>query len=201
MKLMLDLFSGLGGASQAFLMNYEWAVLRYENNPKLADVPCTTLCDLLTYKIECRHEIELIWASPPCLEFSQAYDAPRSIARREGIEFEPDLKLVCRAIEIIEELKPKHWVIENVVGAIADFEPLLGAPRQIIGPFVLWGNFPYIHMPKDFNHSKADIDKRWSDLRSNIRAQIPIEISEGLRGALDNQRTLMDYYGVADQNE
>jgi len=193
MKLMLDLFSGLGGASQAFLNDYEWAVLRYDNNAQLEHVASTTLCDLLTYKIECRHQIDLIWASPPCLEFSQAFAAPRSKARREGIEFEPDLKLVTRAMEIIEELKPTHWVIENVVGAIADFEPLLGAPRQIIGPFVLWGNFPYIHMPKDFNHSKADIDERWSDIRSNIRAKIPWEISQNLKDAIKNQKTIIDY--------
>ena len=194
MKLMLDLFSGLGGASQAFMDSAEWAVLRYDNNPKLAHVASTTLCDLLTYKIECRHLINLIWASPQCLEFSQAYGAPRSKARREGVEdFRPNMELCCRAIEIIEELKPKWWVIENVVGAIADFEPLLGPPRQIIGPFVLWGNFPYIHMPKDFNHSKADIDERWSEIRSNIRAKIPIEISLNLFEAIENQKTIEDY--------
>ena len=35
---MLDLFSGLGGASEAML-NHGWDVLRIENNPELALVP------------------------------------------------------------------------------------------------------------------------------------------------------------------
>tara|TARA_R110000824_G_scaffold204349_1_gene389049 strand:- start:956 stop:1537 length:582 start_codon:yes stop_codon:yes gene_type:complete len=193
MKLMIDLFSGLGGASEAMAQDDEWAVLRYENNAALGYVPFTTLCDLKNYEIKCRHDIEIIWASPPCQDFSNAYDAPRPRMRRNGLEFEADLSLVKRALEIIEELKPRYWIIENVVGAISDFEPILGAPRQIIGPFVLWGRFPLIPMSRDFKHSKAGVDKRHSPIRSNIRAQIPLEISEALLDALMNQRTLFDY--------
>ena len=193
MRLMLDLFSGLGGASEAMIEAGEWSVLRYDNNPNLGYVPATTICDLKEFQIKCRHEIELIWASPPCLDFSNAFDAPRPTARRNGEEFEADLSLVKRAIEIIEELEPRYWIIENVKGAIKDFEPLLGEPRQIIGPFVLWGKFPLIPMSRDFKHSKADIDKRHSPIRSNIRAQIPLEISEALLDTLTNQRTLFDY--------
>ena len=81
MKLMIDLFSGLGGASQAFMNSPEWAVLRYDNNPALSNVAATTICDLKEYQIICRHDIDLIWASPPCLTFSTAYNAPKSIAQ------------------------------------------------------------------------------------------------------------------------
>ena len=193
MRLMLDLFSGLGGASESMYQSDEWSVLRYDNNPDLGYVPATNICDLKEYAIKCRHPIELIWASPPCLDFSNAYDAPRPVARRNGEEFEADLSLVKRAIEIIEELKPRYWIIENVKGAIKDFEPILGEPRQIIGPFVLWGKFPLIPMSRDFKHSKADVDKRHSPIRSNIRAQIPLEISDALLDTLTNQRTLFDY--------
>ena len=193
MRLMLDLFSGLGGASEAMYQSDDWSVLRYENNPDLGYVPCTTICDLKEYAIKCRHEIELIWASPPCQDFSTAFDAPRPTAMRNGEEFEPDMSLLKRAIEIIEELNPRYWIIENVKGAIKDFEPYLGTPRQIIGPFVLWGSFPLIPMSRDFKHSKADVDKRWSPIRSNIRAQIPLEISEALLDTLTNQQTLFDY--------
>ena len=193
MKLMIDLFSGLGGASEAMAQDDEWSVLRYENNPALGYVPYTNICDLTEYEIKCRHEIELIWASPPCQDFSNAYSAPRPIAGRAGEDFEADLSLVKRALEIIEELKPRYWIIETVAGAIKDFQPILGAPRQIVGPFVLWGRFPLIPMSRDFNHSKSEIDKRHSPIRSNIRAQIPFEISDALLDALVNQRTLFDY--------
>ena len=61
MRLMLDLFSGLGGASEAMYQSDEWSVLRYDNNPDLGYVPATTICDLKEFQIKCRHEIELIW--------------------------------------------------------------------------------------------------------------------------------------------
>ena len=69
---------------------------------------------------------------------------------------------------------------------------LLGEPRQIIGPVYLWGNFPLIHVPKDFKHVKDDA---WSTtpLRYNIRSKIPIEISRGLLTAIESQKTLNDY--------
>ena len=118
---MLDLYSGLGGASQPFL-DHDWNVIRIDNNPLLSEVPNTTMKDIL--KIDLSHivndedPITLIWASPPCLEFSQGFSSPKSKARREGIPFEADMSLMLKAKEIIDFAKPKYWVIENVVGAI-----------------------------------------------------------------------------------
>jgi hypothetical protein len=193
MKIMIDLFSGLGGASEAFIQDPNYSVLRYDNNPAFENLPGTTICDLLNYEIKIRHDIDLIWASPPCLEFSTAYSAPKSVAQRAGIEYKPNLDLVKRAIEIIEDLEPKYFVIENVAGASKDFEALLGKPRQIVGCFFLWGNFPLIHVDRDFEHLKADNDDRHSELRSNIRAKIPLEISEGIKEAIENQTSIFEY--------
>lgn len=195
MKLMIDLFSGLGGASEAFVLGpHPWAVLRYENNPALANTPYTTLCDLTDFDIHIRHQVDLIWASPPCREFSNAFNAPAPTAQREGRDFEPSLELLSRAIEIIEELEPTYWIIENVIGAIKHFEPLLGEPRQIIGSFVLWGNFPFIDVDRDLKHTKASVDV-WSDnpLRANIKGKIPIELSQALRRVCEQQTTLTSW--------
>jgi len=192
MKLMLDLFSGLGGASQAFMDSPEWAVLRYDNDPTLSNVAATTICDLTQYKIECRHKIELIWASPPCDEFSMGFHAPKPTAQRRGETYQPNLTLAKRGIEIIEELKPEFWVLENVVGSIKDLEPLLGEPRQIIGPFVLWGNFPLIHTPRDYLPTKKT-DLWPSENRKQLRSKVPYAISEGLFHAIRTQKTLENY--------
>jgi hypothetical protein len=190
LKLVIDLFSGLGGASESFLRDPKYAVIRYDNNPLLMNIPCTTICDLTNYQIKIRHKVDLVWASPPCLDFSRAYNAPGPQAERENIDFEPNLNLLKKSIELIEELNPTHWIIENVVGSIKHFEPFLGQPRQIIGPFVLWGNFPLIDVPRDFKHTKADVDERWSPIRSNVRAKIPFEISAGLKTAIESQTKL-----------
>jgi len=195
MKLMIDLYSGLGGASEAFVLGPNpWAVLRYENNPALADIPYTTLCDLTDFDIHIRHRVDLIWASPPCTDFSRGFHAPGPTAEREGRDFEPSLDLVNRAIEIIEELAPTYWIIENVIGAIKHFEPILGEPRQIIGPFVLWGNFPLIDVDRDMKHTKAEIDPGSTHpLRANVRGKIPIELSQALRRVCEQQTTLTSW--------
>jgi len=191
---MLDLFSGLGGASQAFL-DAGWEVHRIENNPALGYVPNTKIMDvrkLLENDYFCSEFYDLVWASPPCLEFSNAFAAPKSIARREGIDFRPDMRLVNAAKDIIDYLQPKHWVIENVMGAQEFFNPILGKPTQFIESFVLWGKFPRICMPVDFKHLKHDVGSQ-NPLRANYRAIIPFEVSEQLRRSIIEQTTLGDW--------
>lgn len=194
---MLDLFSGLGGASQPML-DHDWEVLRIENNPLLEAVPETFIMDVNDFDFKHMtspaNSVDLIWASPPCLEFSQAFSAPKPKARREGIDFEPDLSLMLKAKEIIDFAKPKFWVIENVMGAIKDFTPHLGTPRQIIGPFVLWGNFPYLRMPGDFEHTKRMHDRHSKNpLRQNYKAVIPYPLADSLRRAVEEQRSILEW--------
>lgn len=194
MKLMLDLYSGLGGASEAFYHDKTWSILRYDNNPELRNIPLTTICDLKNYEIKCRHTIDVIWASPPCVDFSNAYNAPKVVAARNGVDYEPDMSLVERAVEIIQELRPKYWVIENVVGAIDDFKPLLGEPRQICGSFVLWGNFPFLALDPYSKLSKEGMDLGPNEpMRANIRTRVPLEISRALLTAIESQTNIDEW--------
>jgi len=193
MNSMLDLYSGLGGASEAFV-EAGWRVIRVENNPALSHVPHTKIADASwAYGLLSEERFDLVWASCPCTEFSQGFNAPAPTAKREGREFSPDLGDVMKAWHIIKWLKPRYWCIENVVGSIKHLQPILGEPSQIIGPFVLWHNLPQIVVPRDFKHNKAD-GQAWSSdpLRANKRAKIPIEIS---RAALDamTMMTLEDF--------
>ena len=202
---VLDLFSGLGGASEAFLKaGHE--VLRIENNPLLGEVPNTKIMCVFelrdwledntrTLTAGVLDQVDLIWASPPCDEFSLAYSAPHAIHKREspGIPYEPDLSYLEATLDIIKMLKPRYFVIENVRGSSTFFSELIGSkPRQILGNAqFLWGNYPLIDPPR--YPSKAEVDKRHSPLRANIRAKIPIEISEALLEAINNQKCILDY--------
>ncbi len=197
---MIDLFSGLGGASEAFL-KAGWDVLRVDNNELLKDVPHTIMADLTDIPLIDSVELwpssagfdfvsnarwsqpDLVWASPPCTDFSLAFNAPGPKAKREGRDFEPDMKPLEAAIRLIKHFKPRYWVIENVHGASKIFSRELGvnAPRQIIGPYFLWGNFPFL--PHDLEWEKTDKSKLWeidNPLRANLRGKIPLEISEAL---------------------
>jgi len=200
MKTMVDMFSGLGGASEAFYQSKNWVIWRYDNNPLLKEVPGSIISDHMFQFVVSGHEgknIDLIWASPPCREFSGGWASPKSIHSRikgEKEKYSPDITLLKQTIETINRVKPKTWVIENVVGSIKYFEPLLGKPRQIIGSVVLWGNFPLLPLSANFKELKKFKDPgSQNPLRSNYRAKIPFEISESLRDTLDYQKTLEEW--------
>jgi hypothetical protein len=199
MPTMLDLYSGLGGASEAFVQA-GWNVIRIENNPDLQYIPKTYDIDVIKLSqnktiLESWEKqfgkIDLIWASPPCTEFSNGFNSPKSRAIRAGEDYFPDMRHVHAALEIIRYFDPTYWVIENVYGASPYFQPLLGKPRQIVEPFLLWGNFPYLHL-KDFKHKKIDKGSGHK-LRSNYRALIPFELSFELFETIRCQKTLWEW--------
>ncbi len=206
-KHFLDLFSGLGGASEAFVQDSKnWSVLRIDNNPLLSDVPMTKIMQIEDVKPYSRKKaarffptpprIECVWASPPCRDFSNGYSSPKSIHVREhGLEsYEPDMSLLENALHIIQTVEPRYWVIENVVGSIRYFEKYLGKPRQIIGPYVLWGNFPFLEVDESQLVTKAKKDVHSSNpLRANHKAKVDFLISHALKNAIENQKSIIDY--------
>jgi len=203
MKVFIDLFSGLGGASAAFDEDPSWQTIKIDNNPEL--VPLNRglkLMDLenvdwtihaLTLMLESiadEHGIEkvVLWMSPPCNQFSYA-----NANRPE----EPDLTLLdaCRSYVHHFQYIADYFLIENVQGAIEIFNDELGRPpTQQIGPVVLWGHFPLIPIRTrdQWKHRKMEA-KGSRTLRPNYRAIIPYPISEGLLDAIDHQQTLDKY--------
>jgi len=194
---VLDLFSGLGGFSEAFVRGGD-EVLRVENNPLLSEVPHTTMQDVLEMRERLHvyfaqgqpiREYDVLLAAPPCREFSLAYSSPRSIAHRNGEEYEPSMECLEATLDIIRITKPRYWVIENVIGSIKYFEEYGLTPRQIHGSHVLYGNFPMFECGK--LPTKASKDKTSTDpLRANHKALIPLELSMQLRRAIVEQKTL-----------
>ena len=193
MPIMWDLCSGLGGASEAFLAN-GWEVVRIENNNELGHVPNTIICSVEEFyeSIDQWEKPNLIWCSPPCLEFSNAYNAPKGKAHRNGEDYSPDTSLMELCEKICHQVNPDHWVIENVAGATPWFNDYLGEPNQIIASFFLWGRFPRIAMPVNYKHLKHDVGSK-NPLRSNYRAKIPYEVSLQLMRAIQEQTKLEDW--------
>lgn len=199
---VLDLFSGLGGFSQAFV-NHGWEVLRIDNNPLLSEVPHTYIIDIFEFRDSLKNALDkgeailrpdVILASPPCYEFSNAFDAPRGIAARQNKldSYEPDMQFLIVTLEIIELLCPKWWVIENVHGAVRYFKKYVGEHRQKIDCFYFWGNYPLINVIGKIP-TKREKDKRHSELRSNHMALIPINVSQAFLIALLEQTYITDW--------
>lgn len=197
-RMMLDLCSGFGGQSEAFLQG-GYDVLRIDNNPLLNNVPHTYIADIMEHEFFNKSTVQMdyVHAGPTCHQFSLAFNAPRSRAIHTGTgkEYFPGegIALVKRCKEIIDIISPKYWSIENVRGSIKYLTPILGEPRLIVGPYVYWGNFPLFDISIDHLPSKAQLDKRHSPLRSNYRAECPLLLSQSFFNAMASQKSITDY--------
>lgn len=175
MPLMLDLFSGTGGASRAF-RDAGWEVVTVDNDPQHgADVAA----DLREWAWE-GETPDLLWASPPCTEFSRM---GMPWTRKRGAP-RPDLTLVGAALRIVHAVQPRYWVLENVRGAVPYITPLVGPPRVIAGPFHLWGYFP------PFREDVPPFKERLSGRQRVERAAVPYALSAGLLRAIEAQQEL-----------
>lgn len=199
---ILDLCSGLGGASEAFTRDPNCVIVRVELNPdnfpELEAVPFTRILDVKNWMDWLPDLIDemggpplFIWASPPCLEFSTGFHAPAMKAKRAGEDFNPDMSIVEACYDIIQYAEPSFWALENVVGALSHFKPLLGRHSHKIGPFYLWGNFPTLGLVK-IDHKKDSIAGN-SYMGANRRAVVPFALSEAMMMAILRQSTLWDW--------
>lgn len=173
--LMLDLCSGLGGASQA-MRDRGWQVVALDLDPRFgADIAA----DLRTWSWHGTRP-DLIWLSDPCTEFSRE-SMPWC---RTGAA--PDLSIVQAGLRIIREAAPRYWVRENVRGSLPWVRPFLGAPREHHGPFFLWGNFPPLGKPLLDKRNKESMSSAW---RAE-RAKVPYALSEALACVIESQLEL-----------
>lgn len=165
---MLDLFAGLGGASAAMKAR-GWDVVTVNNDPRFG---CTHTADLTTWVYDGPRP-DLVWASPPCTEFSRE-SMPWC---RTGAP--PSTALVRSALRIISECDPVWWVLENVKGSVKWLAPFMGGPRQSHGPFFLWGQFP------EFRAAVKPFKEKLSSARRAERACVPVALSSALAAACE----------------
>lgn len=162
---MLDLFAGLGGASQAMRTDPRWEVTTVEIDP---DLEPDVVADVYGYTAP--KNLDLVWASPPC----QAY----SRFRQPWFDNElPDNRLMLRTLQVIADAAPTWFVIENVQGAAY----FLGPPQKRAGPYYLWGRFP----PFDAVTKKVKGAHDNKKTRAQLRAKVPWCVSAGLKLAVE----------------
>lgn len=124
---VLDLFSGLGGWSQAF-KDRGHEVVTVDNEARFNPTVCNDIMKVHAKPLEMMYgHFDVILASPPCNCFSVM-----SISRHWNINKTPkdqatidSIELVGHTIELILGLHPRFWILENPRGMMRN---VLGMP-------------------------------------------------------------------------
>jgi len=114
---VLELFSGTGSVGKV-CKKIGWNVISLDIDNR-ADI----VCDILkwNYKIYPRDYFSMIWASPPCDEYSCMNRCrPQKILNIKYAD-----KLVLKTLEIINYFKPTAWYIENPQTGLLKSRPFM----------------------------------------------------------------------------
>ena len=157
---VLELFAGTRSISKAFeargheVYSVEWNK-DFENISLYADIGTLTAADIIKL---CGGVPDVIWASPDCTTYSVA-----AISKHRRKEADGNLtpmteyarfcdSVNAHVIDLIKELKPQYWFIENPVGGLRKMSFMQGLPRYTVTycqygerrqkPTDIWSNHP-----------------------------------------------------------
>jgi hypothetical protein len=128
---ILELFSGTKSISKVFVA-HGWEALTIDNNRKSHPDLCFDMLDFSIDKLPGSWRApDVIWASPPCTSFSvmvisRNYQGGRPYSSGAFV----GLALVAKTLEIIRELKPTYYFIENPRGMLRDSYLMANLPRH-----------------------------------------------------------------------
>lgn len=187
----LDLYCGLGGWSDGLVME-GFEILGVEINPEIAELynHPVIVADVRDLDGKDFQGYDLIVGSPPCRDFTQLPNhAMRSDVGywswKEPKNPERGMTMINALLRIVEEAKPRYWLMENVVGLT---EYLDMKPRQITRLTrgkrrAFWGNYPTFLVPRDYTHFMHH-QKYSGKYRAWERARIPIPVAQALGRAV-----------------
>lgn len=124
---VVDLFCGCGGFGEGFRQAGFDVILGIDNNFLAAETfrlnhECNVICQDIMLPFQSMWDIDVVIGSPPCPHFSVA---------NRNFNQPPDMQFVERFLQLVDTIKPKYWVMENVVGVL-DYIPAYKQHSQIL---------------------------------------------------------------------
>ena len=169
------------------------------------------VCDIFDFDVnKLPYAPDMVWTSPPCTSFSVASighhwnkdNTPKTEKAELGVA------IVKKTIEIIEQLEPKYWFIENPRGKLRKLDFMQDFQRKTVTycsygdmrmkPTDIWTNFDFATRPMCFNgnrdchHEPAPRGSKTGTqgLKGDyLRSQIPPALFEDIFKDLENEGT------------
>lgn len=153
------------------MRDHGWTVITVDIDPRFG---CTLTLDIRQWSYQ-GNQVDFIWASPPCNEFSREFLPWKRTGRP------PDLTIYEAVKRIIGETHPRYWIIENVRGAV----PYFGQYQTVYYPYYLWGHFPPLHKIPIPRRHKDSYSSSARALRSLIPYALSLEVQRTIQGAIE----------------
>ena len=203
----LELFAGSRSFSKvAERLGHEVYTTDNQNFEKIDQV-----CDIFDFDVDkLPYAPDMIWTSPPCTSFSVASighhwnkdNTPKTEKAELGVA------IVKKTIDIIEQLQPKYWFIENPRGKLRKLDFMQDFSRKTVTycsygdmrmkPTDIWTNFDFTTRPmcfngnKDCHHEPAPRGSKTGTqgLKGDyLRSQIPPALFEDIFKEIENEGT------------
>lgn len=192
----MDLCSGLGGFSEAFIQRGH-DVIRIDNDSKFKHIPNTLIANIRYLPLKRNLRPDILLMSPPCNCFSTitiyCYWDDHIPKNNKTVQA---LRIVGWCLDAVDYLKPKYWILENPRGML---RTILGKPKittfhaswggLYYKPTDLWGNIPpeiIWHRPQGWIKAPRNSGKSIKDkLKSEESAKIPYKLSEAICIAME----------------
>lgn len=154
---VLDLFAGMKGWSAAFAARGH-SVVTLDLEPKFNCTLTVSILDVSANQLG--GPFDVVLASPPCTAFSVASIGKHWL--RSGVPKTAEAllgqQMVAKTLELIRDLQPRYWVLENPRGMLRKLPVVANLPRVTVTychygetrmkPTDLWGNFPPSWIPE-----------------------------------------------------
>lgn len=212
--LIVDLFSGTGSSTQAFV-DAGHTVISIELNPQFEATHTMSVLDVSTEWFLSQYgRPDFIWASPPCTAFSVAsighhWDNSDGTPKPKTEAAAKNQELVRHTISLATQLKPTYgWLLENPRGMLRKLAVVENLPQTTITycqygdkrmkPTDLWGHVTgWIPRPPckngDTCHEAAPRGSRTGTQgmsNATKRSRIPYQLSKEILKAITSHRML-----------
>lgn len=144
---VLELFSGTGSVGKC-CKELGWDVVSVD-----MIFNATHKCDIMEfdYKQYDKDEFDIIWASPPCTNYSKLQDCWIGRMRKGKLytkevqqeEMNEDDKLVLKTFEIINYFNPEYWFIENPASSKMKDRPFMKDKNNYVVDYCMYSDWGY----------------------------------------------------------